>query len=165
MAKFGAIYLTFDDGSIDKVTTISDTLVKKGYLFIVRYFDQKPWIQLYVEEPENTAKYAQEISKIFPERHVIGLTAYTTSDSVAFCDYHNGEVARLLQSGFDHDHAWDKIEGEPQAWENEILAEKTVEVGSEGMATVDIERIGQWFDMPGFGVPNVGEDWTKEIFN
>ncbi len=165
MAQFGAIYLTFDEGSIEIVNTISETLKQKGYLFTVRYQQGKAWIQLYVEEPDNTPYYTQEISKIFPKKRVIGFASYTVSDSVIFCEFQNGLIIRWLQSGFQQERMWDKIEGKPQTWEAEILVDNTLEVGSPGMMSFDIQRIGQWFDMPGFGAPKPGETWTKEIFN
>ena len=114
---------------------------------------------------ENVSYYAQEVSRIFPERRVIGLAAYTVSDSVIFCEFKGGDVIRLLQSGFQQERKWEKIEGEPQPWEDEILKENSFEIGGPGMMSFDIQQIGQYFDMPGFGVPGAGEAWTKEIWN
>jgi hypothetical protein len=51
MAQFGAIYVSFDDGSTEKVERLAETIKQKGFLFTVRYHHAKPWIQLYVEEP------------------------------------------------------------------------------------------------------------------
>ncbi len=165
MAQFGAIYLSFHEGSVEKVEAISDTLKQNGFLFTVRFHREKSWIQLYVDEPENTPYHAQEVSKIFPDTRVIGLAAYTVSDSVIFCEFEKGNVIRWLQSGFQQERMWDKIEGESQAWESEILTENTLEIGRPGMMSFDLQRIGRWFDMPGFGVPQAGEAWTKEIRN
>ncbi len=165
MAQFGAIYLSFPEGSVEKVEAVSETLKQNGFLFTVRYHQEKPWVQLYIEEPENVPYHAQEVSKIFPDTRVLGLASYTVSDSVIFCQYKDGLLIRLLQSGFQQERIWEKIEGEPQAWEREILADNTLEIGGTGMTSYDIHRIGQYFDLPGFGVPKLGEAWTKEIWN
>lgn len=165
MAQFGAIYLSFDERLVEKVEEFSETLKQKGYLFTVRYHHQQPWIQLYVEEPENASYYAQKVSKIFPDRQVIGLAAYTVSDSVIFCEFKNGTVVRTLQSGFEQERQWDKIEGETQPWESEILGDMKLEVGTTGMMSYHIQKIGEWLEMPGFGVPQPGEAWSKEIVN
>ncbi len=70
-----------------------------------------------------------------------------------------------MESGFRQERMWDRIEGERQAWENEILAENTPEIGHPGMMSADIQRIGHWYNVPGFGAPKSGEAWTKEIRN
>ncbi len=163
MSQFGAIYLSFNDEPIENVDLISDMLKEKGYLFTIRYHHEKSWVQLYVEEPENTPYHAKDVSAIFPDRKVIGLAAYTVSDSVIFCEYSHGETIRLLQSGFERELEWEKIEGESQPWEADIFGENKPEIGS--MGSFDIYKIGQLFDMPGFGTPKHGESWTKEIFN
>ena len=165
MARFGAIYLSFEEGSLKKVEELSETLKQKGYLFTVRYHHKLPWIQLYIEEPENTTYYAQEVSKFFPDRQVIGLAAYTVSDSVIFCEFQDGKVIRSLQSGFEQERQWDKIEGATQPWESEIFGDLKMEIGTPGMMSYHIQKIGELFEMPGFGVPKPGEAWTKEIVN
>ncbi|MGK7873601.1 MAG: hypothetical protein AB4426_09910 [Xenococcaceae cyanobacterium] len=165
MAQFGAIYVSFAQGAVEKVEELSETLKQKGYLFTVRYHHDLPWIQLYVEEPENTPYYAQDISKIFPDRRVIGLAAYTVSDSVIFCEFKDGTVIRWLQSGFGQERQWDKIEGDRQPWESEILGDMKIEIGSPGLMSYHIHKIGELFDLPGFGVPKQGEAWSKEIRN
>ena len=106
MSKFGAIYLSFNDEPVENVELISDMLKEKGFLFTIRYHHEKPWVQLYVEEPENTPYYAKDVSVIFPDRKVIGLAAYTVSDSVIFCEFSHGETIRLLQSGFMREFIW-----------------------------------------------------------
>ncbi len=98
MAQFRAIYLSFDDGLIEKVVEISETLKQKGYLFTVRYHEQASWVQLYVEKPENVPYYTQDVSKIFPQKQVIGLASYTVSDSVIFCKYKDGELWSVCYS-------------------------------------------------------------------
>ncbi len=163
MAKFGAIYLSFDEGLVEKVDEISQILKQKGYLFTVRHHCESPWIQLYVEEPENISDYALLVSKIFPSRQVMGLAAYTVSDSVSFSQFKNGKIVRLLESGFEQERLWDKIEGDTQPWESEIFGNIKMEVGSQGMVSYHIQKIGQFFQLPGFGVPKQGEGWTKEI--
>lgn len=167
MATFGAIYLSFDeqDKAIEKVEKISSALVAQGYLFTVRYHYETPWVQLYGSEPENVVRYAEDVSKIFYERQVIGLAAYTVSDSVSFCQFKNGRVIRILQSGFNHSRRWELIEGEEQSWESEILENLTLEIGSLGMVSSHINKIGVFLNLPGFGIPRSGEAWTKEIIN
>ncbi len=120
MATFGAIYLSFDeqDKAIEEVEKISSALVAQGYLFTVRYHYETPWVQLYGSEPENVVRSAEDVSKIFPDRQVIGLAAYTVSDSVSFCQFNSGRVIRILQSGFNQERRWDLIEGEEQSWES-----------------------------------------------
>ncbi|MDJ0694228.1 hypothetical protein [Mastigocoleus sp. MO_188.B34] len=163
MAKFGAIYLSFDEGLIEKVDEISQILIQVGYLFIVRYHRESPWIQLYVEEPENVSDYAYKVSKIFPNRQVMGLAAYTVYDSVSFSHFENGKIVRLLESGFEKKRLWDKIEGNTQPWESQIFGNMKMEIGSVGMVSYHIQKIGQFFQLPGFGIPQQGEPWTKEI--
>ncbi|MDJ0774400.1 MAG: hypothetical protein QNJ49_13430 [Mastigocoleus sp. MO_167.B18] len=163
MAKFGAIYLSFDEGLIEKVDEISQILIQVGYLFIVRYHRESPWIQLYVEEPENVSDYAYKVSKIFPNRQVMGLAAYTVYDSVSFSHFENGKIVRLLESGFEKKRLWDKIEGNTQPWESQIFGNMKMEIGSVGMVSYHIQKIGQFFQLPGFGIPQQGEAWTKEI--
>ena len=165
MSQFGAIYLSFDKCLIEKVDLFSATLKQQGYLFTVRYYHEKPWVQLHVDEPEATPYLAQAVSKIFPTRRVVGLAAYTASDSVLFCQFSDGAVVRLLQSGFEKERQWDKIEGEAQQWEPEILNDLTIEVGSPGMMTDTIRKIGKFLDMAGFGLPGYGEAWNREIIN
>lgn len=165
MAQFGAIYLSFEEADADKVEAISDIMKQGGFLFAVRYFHPKPWIQFYAEEPENTPYYAEQVSKIFPDRRVIGMGVYTVSDSTVFCEFRNGEALRILESGFQQERVWGKIEGQPQDWEAEILAGNEMELGSSGMMSYDIQKIGQYMGFPGFGEPGAGQSWTKEIFN
>ncbi|MEA5512239.1 hypothetical protein VB715_20925 [Crocosphaera sp. UHCC 0190] len=102
MAKFGAIYLFFNEleNAIEKVEKIYSILVEQGYLFTVRYHYEPPWVQLYIEEPEKVVEYVKNVSKIFPDKRVIGLGAYTVSDEVSFCELKAGTVIRLLQSGW-----------------------------------------------------------------
>ena len=109
MGKFAAIYLSFDEKLVEKVEDISQTLKQEDYLFTVRYHHEAPWIQLYVEEPENVAIYAEKVSEVFADRIVIGLAAYTVSDSVIFCQFQDGKVIRLLESGFQTERQWEKI--------------------------------------------------------
>ena len=163
MAKFGAIYLSFDEGLVEKVDEISQILKHQGYLFIVRYHCKSPWIQLYVEEPENISDYAYKVSKIFLSRQVMGLAAYTVSDAVSFSHFKDGKIIRLLESGFEQERLWEKIEGESQPWESQIFGDMKMEIGSVGMVSYHIQKIGQLFQLPGFGVPQQGEVWTKEI--
>ena len=163
MAKFGAIYLSFDQGLIEKVDEISQILKQEGYLFIVRYHRDSPWIQLYLEEPENVSDYAYKVSKIFPSRQVMGLAAYTVSDSVSFSHFQDGKIVRLLESGFKQERLWDKIEGNTQPWESQIFGDIKMEIGSVGMVSYHMKKIGQLFQLPGFGIPKQGEAWTFEI--
>ena len=163
MAKFGAIYLSFDQGLIEKVDEISQILKQEGYLFIVRYHRDSPWIQLYLEEPEKISDYAYKVSKIFTSRQVMGLAAYTVSDSVSFSHFKNGKIVRLLESGFKQERLWDKIEGNTQPWESQIFGDIKMEIGSVGMVSYHIQKIGQLFQLPGFGIPKQGEAWTFEI--
>ncbi len=165
MAQFGAIYISFDERATERVEEFSEITKQKGFLFTVRYHHEKPWIQLYIEEPENTAYHAQEISGIFPDKRVVGLATYTVSDSTIFCEFKGGAVIRLLQSGFEQERVWEKIEGDSQPWESEILGDREMKIGSPGMMSYDIQKIGNLFDMPGFGAPQHGEAWTKEIRN
>ena len=163
MAKFGAIYLSFDEGLVEKVDEISQILKHESYVFIVRYHCESPWIQLYLEEPENISDYAYKVSKIFPNRQVMGLAAYTVSDSVSFSHFKDGKIIRLLESGFEKKRLWEKIEGNTQPWESQIFGDMKMEIGSVGMVSYHIQKIGQLFQLPGFGVPQQGETWTKEI--
>jgi hypothetical protein len=163
MAKFGAIYLSFPDSSVAKIETISEKLKQEGYLFTLRYHYDSPWIQLYIEEPENIAKYTENVSKIFPERRVLGLGAYTVSDSVIFCEFQEGNVVRWLQSGFERERQWEKILGEVQPWESEIFGNLILQIGSLGMASYHLNKIGVFLNLPGFGVPKSGQSWTKII--
>ncbi|MDJ0801097.1 MAG: hypothetical protein QNJ51_30540 [Calothrix sp. MO_167.B12] len=165
MAQFGAIYLSFHKGLLEKVKEISQIIKQEGYLFTVRYHHEAPWIQLYVEEPENVSNYSQKVSQIFPDKRVIGLAAYTVSDSVTFCEFKGGKVVRLLESGFQQERQWEKIEGDTQPWESEILGDMKIEIGSPGMVSYHIQKIGNLFALPGFGVPKSGEAWTQEIYN
>ncbi len=165
MSQFGAIYISFEERAIKRVEEVSETIKQKGFLFTVRFYHEKPWIQLHVEEPENVSYYAQEVSKIFPDRRVVGLAAYTVTDSTIFCEFQAGEVLRLLQSGFQQEQLWEKIEGNSQSWESEILAGRIMKLDSPGMTSYDIQKIGMLFELPGFGVPKHGEAWSKEIYN
>ncbi len=167
MGKFGAIYLSYDrrEKAIESVENISSLLVDEGYLFTVRYHQETPWVQLYVEEPENVVEYAQEVSKIFPDKQVLGLAAYTVSDSVSFCIFKAGRLVRLLQSGFNSERQWELIEGEAQVWEAEILDNVTMKIGHLGMMSHHIHNIGVLLNLPGFGIPRPGEVWSKEIIN
>ncbi len=167
MAKFGAIYLSFNapEKTLEEVENISSILVTQGYLFTVRYHWETPWVQLYVEEPENVVRYAEDISKIFPHKRVIGLAAYTVSDSVSFCEFKAGSAIRLLQSGFNSERRWDLIQGQEQSWESNILSNLTMEIGTRGMVSYHINQIGILLNLPGFGIPRSGEAWSKEIIN
>ncbi|MEA5511765.1 hypothetical protein VB715_18495 [Crocosphaera sp. UHCC 0190] len=167
MAKFGAIYLSFNqqENAIEKVEKISSILVEQGYSFTVRYHDESPWIQLYVEDPEKVVEYAEDVSKIFPKKRVIGLAAYTVSDEVSFCEFKNGTVIRLLQSGFNNERRWDLIEGVAQVWESEILKNLTMEISKPGMVSSHVNKIGVFLNLPGFGIPRPGEAWSQEIIN
>jgi hypothetical protein len=167
MAKFGAIYLSCQQHKkvIEEVESVASILVENGYLFTVRYHYESPWIQLYAEEPENVVQYAQEVSNLFLDKKVLGLAAYTVSDSVSFCLFETGKVKRLLQSGFNEERKWEMIAGEVQWWEPEILENITMEIGSLGMVSYHIQRIGVLLNLPGFGIPASGEPWSKEIIH
>ncbi len=41
MAQFGAIYLSFEERTIEEVEAISETLKQKGFLFTVRDHQEK----------------------------------------------------------------------------------------------------------------------------
>ena len=167
MAKFAAVFLSFDESKegTEAFKAISSTLVKHGYFFTVRYHKETPWIQIYVEDPEKIISYALKISQIFRDKRVIGLAAYTVSDSVSFCEFQGGKTLRLLQSGFNNERLWDLIEGEKQFWESDILEPLTMKVGQPGMVSSHINQIGVFLNLPGFGIPRPGEAWTQEILN
>ncbi|CCQ55451.1 hypothetical protein WH8501_03220 [Crocosphaera watsonii WH 8501] len=165
MAKFGAIYLSIDvtKNSIEEVENVAAILVKQGYLFTVRYHQDSPWIQLYIDEPENVISYAKQVARIFPNKQTLGLAAYTVSDSVSFCYFQGENIIRLLQSGFSQERQWEIIEGEKQAWEDELFSKLTLEIGKIGMVSYHIQQIGVLLNLPGFGIPRQGEPWTKEV--
>ncbi|MGK7961758.1 hypothetical protein [Crocosphaera sp.] len=167
MAKFGAIYLSLEanNNPREEVENVASILVKEGYLFTVRYHQETPWIQLYVDEPETVTPYAQKIAKIFPNKDTLGLAAYTVSDSVSFCYFQGEKVIRILQSGFINERQWGIIEGEKQEWEAEIFSKLTLEIGTMGMASYHIQQIGVLLNLPGFGIPRSGETWTMEVKN
>ena len=167
MAKFGAIYLSIDSkqNPIEEVETVASTLAKEGYLFTVRYHQETPWIQLYVDEPETVVSYAQQVAQIFPNKQTLGLAAYTVSDSVSFCYFKGETVIRILQSGFIKERQWEIIEGDKQEWEAEIFSQLTLEIGTMGMVSYHIQQIGVLLNLPGFGLPRSGELWTIEIIN
>ena len=75
------------------------------------------------------------------------------------------KVIRLLQSGFEKERQWERIEGEPQEWESEILGDREVAIGKMGIVSYEIQKIGVLFNLPGFGIPSTGEPWTIEIIN
>ncbi|MEM8781193.1 MAG: hypothetical protein AAGF26_20550 [Cyanobacteria bacterium P01_G01_bin.49] len=143
MAKFGAIYLSFDElkEGIETLNQISSILVDGGYLFPVRYHQETPWLQLYVDEPENVVELAMKVSKIFLDKRVIGLAAYTVSDSVSFCEFKAGKAIRLLQSGFSQERRWDLIEGKKQGWEPIIFDTIRMEIGQRGMVSSHINKL------------------------
>jgi hypothetical protein len=165
MAIFGAIYLSFKGNNLEHVTEISDRLKGQNYYFVVRYHEKTPWVQLYVEEPENIVNYSEIVAQLFPNKHIIGLGAYTVSDAVVFCEFKQAQLIRLLQSGFNHKRCWDRIEGEKQPWEAELLGHLTLKIGSPGMVSYQINQIGIHWNLPGFGIPQPGEPWRKEIIN
>ncbi|MDJ0729281.1 MAG: hypothetical protein QNJ33_04735 [Crocosphaera sp.] len=167
MAKFGAIYLSLEttDNPIEEVEKVASILVKAGHLFTVRFHRETPWIQLYVDEPETVVSYAKQVAKIFPNTQILGLAAYTVSDSVSFCYLKGEKIIRLLQSGFIKERQWEIIEGEKQPWEDEIFSQLTLEIGTMGMVSYHIQQIGVSLNLPGFGIPRTGEPWTKEIIN
>ncbi|EAZ88650.1 hypothetical protein [Crocosphaera chwakensis] len=165
MTKFGAIYLSYsrDQFDIDEINNIASILVKEGYQFPVRYHQETPWIQLYVNEPEKVISYGKKIAQIFPNQKILGLAAYTVSDSVSFCYFQGKQVIRLLQSGFITERQWEKIEGKKQPWEDKILNKLTLEIGTKGMVSYNINQIGVLLNLPGFGIPQPGEPWTIQI--
>lgn len=165
MAKFGVIYLSYsrDKFNIEKIQNISSVLVKKGYQFPVRYHQESPWIQLYIDEPENLITYAKQVAQIFPNQKILGLAAYTVSDSVSFCYFQGEKAIRLLQSGFVTEKQWEIIEGEKEPWEDKILNKLTLEIGTKGMVSYHINQIGVLLNLPGFGIPRSGEPWTIQI--
>ncbi|MDJ0658593.1 MAG: hypothetical protein QNJ42_03795 [Crocosphaera sp.] len=167
MAKFGAIYLSVEgnNNSIEEVKNVASILVKAGYLFTVRYHQETPWIQLYIDEPETVTPYAQQVAQIFPNKKTLGLAAYTVSDSVSFCYFQGEKIIRILQSGFIKERQWEIIEGEKQEWETEIFSKLTLEIGAIGMVSYHIQQIGVLLNLPGFGIPRSGEPWTIEIIN
>ena len=69
MAKFGAVYLSLKNinNPIKEMEKVASILVKAGYKFAVRYHQEIPWIQLYIDEPENIVFYAQQVAIIFPK--------------------------------------------------------------------------------------------------
>ncbi|ACB52606.1 hypothetical protein cce_3258 [Crocosphaera subtropica ATCC 51142] len=165
MAKFGAIYLSYsrDKFDIEEINNIASILVKEGYQFSVRYRQETPWIQLYVNEPEKVISYGKKIAQIFPNQKILGLAAYTISDSVSFCYFQGKQVIRLLQSGFITERQWEIIEGEKQPWEDKIFEKLSLEIGTKGMVSYHINQIGVSLNLPGFGIPQSGEPWTIEI--
>ena len=167
MAKFGAIYLSVEakNNPIDQVKNVASILVKLGYLFTVRYHQETPWIQLYIDEPKTVVSHAQQIAKLFPSKKILGLAAYTVSDSVSFCYFQGEKIIRILQSGFIKERQWEIIEGEKQEWETEIFSKLTLEIGAIGMVSYHIQQIGVLLNLPGFGIPRSGEPWTIEIIN
>ena len=167
MAKFGAIYLSLEttDSPTKEVENVATILREAGYLFTVRYHQETPWIQLYVDEPENVVSYAKQVAEIFPHKKTLGLAAYTVSDSVSFGYFQGKKMIRLLQSGFNQERQWEIIEGEQQPWEDEIFSKLTLEIGTIGMVSYHIHQIGVSLNLPGFGIPRSGEPWTKEIIN
>ena len=165
MGKFGAIYVSLKENNSSEVQRLSNLIKEKGYLFTVRYHHQSPWMQLSVDEPETIPDAAKNIASYIPDERVIGLGAYTVSDSVIFCEYKGEKVIRLLQSGFEKERQWERIEGEPQEWESEILGDREVAIGKMGIVSYDIQKIGVLFNLPGFGIPSTGEPWTIEIIN
>ncbi|MDJ0598419.1 MAG: hypothetical protein QNJ37_06230 [Crocosphaera sp.] len=167
MAKFGAIYLLLEvkENPREEVENVASRLRQEGYQFPVRYHQETPWIQLYVDEPETVVSYAKQIAQIFPNKKTLGLAAYTVSDSVSFCYFQGKKVIRLLQSGFIKERQWEIIEGEKQPWEDEIFSKLTLEVATMGMVSYHINQIGVLLNLPGFGTPSSGEPWTIEIIN
>ena len=167
MGKFAAIYLSCEqqEKAIEEMDNISSILVKEGYLLTVRYHQKTPWIQLYLEEPENAVHYTKAISQLFPDKPILGLAAYTVSDSVSFCLCQRGTIIRLLQSGFSSERQWELIEGQEQWWEPEIFKKITMKIGNMGMVSHHIQQIGVLLNLPGFGIPRPGEPWTAEIIN
>ncbi len=165
MGKFAAIYLLCSqpEKAPEEMENISSLLVEQGYLFPVRYHQESPWIQLYLEEPENVVQSTQDISQLFRGQQILGLAAYTVSDSVSFCLFQGGTIIRLLQSGFHSERTWELIQGEPQWWEPEIFQNLTLKIGNLGMVSSHIQQIGVFLNLPGFGIPRMGEPWTKEI--
>lgn len=167
MAKFGAIYLSIEttENCREEVKKVASILVKLGYLFTFRYHQEIPWIQLYIDEPENVIPYAKEVAKIFPNKQTLGLAAYTVSDSVSFCYFEGEKIIRILQSGFKQERQWEIIEGETQEWEAEIFSQLALKIGTMGMVSYHIQQIGILLNLPGFGIPRNGEPWTIELKN
>ncbi|MDJ0511378.1 MAG: hypothetical protein QNJ64_19310 [Crocosphaera sp.] len=167
MGKFAAIYIFCEQPqkAPEEMENISSLLVQEGYFFTVRYHQESPWIQLFLEEPENVVQYTQDISQLFREQKLLGLAAYTVSDSVSFCLFQEGKMIRILQSGFSSERKWEFIQGEEQQWEAEIFKNITLKIGNPGMVSSHIQQIGILLNLPGFGIPRMGEPWTKEIIN
>ncbi|WP_107667264.1 hypothetical protein [Cyanothece sp. BG0011] len=165
MGKFGAIYLSYsrDKFDIEEIKKIASILVKEGYQFPVRYHQETPWIQLYIDEPKKVVSYSKEIAQIFPNKKILGLAAYTVSDSVSFCYFQGNKIIRLLQSGFIIERKWEIIEGKKQPWEDTIFNKLTLEIGKMGMVSYHIHQIGVLLNLPGFGIPRSGEPWTIQI--
>ena len=174
MSNFGAIFIQLQEKTEQEFDEINARLKKKGYLFTLRDHQTKPWVQIWIDEPENLPFYLKDIAPLFLERRIIGIACQSVVDAIGYWEVTNGQEKRTLEYGFTQERTWEKVEGEPQSWETEIFEGRE---GYEGLLSLkvgetqpyfsnfDIQRLGQILDLPGFGTPATREKWTREVFN
>ncbi|NOQ35579.1 MAG: hypothetical protein GQ569_06755 [Methylococcaceae bacterium] len=174
MSNFSAIYVQLLDNSEAAFEEVNRVLKEKGYLFTLRYHQSKPWVQLWAEEAENLSYYVGQIRAFFPQQRIIAIACQSVVDAIAYYDVQGDNTYRVLEYGFRQERTWEKVEGIPQAWESEIFSGREgyqagddLKVGeiTPFFTNFDIQQLGQLLDLSGFGTPDFGENWTREIFN
>ena len=174
MSNFSAIYIHLGHDVEAEFATVQSTLKDKGYLFTLRYHAPLPWVQLWVDEMENTGFYVRQLTEFFPQRRLIGIACQSVSDSIGYWEVDQGQAVRTLLYGFEQERVWETVSGTAQAWELELFAgregynkDRVLQVGMPvpSFSNFDVHKLGQLLGLPGFGQPAAGEAWTKEVFS
>ncbi|MDM8536735.1 hypothetical protein QUF70_08280, partial [Desulfobacterales bacterium HSG17] len=172
MSNFGAIYIYLPENSEKAFDEVNEILKNNGWLFTLRYHKSLPWAQAWTDEPENIPNYIKSIAELFPETRIIGIACQSVMDAIGYWDIVKGEEQRVLEYGFFKERVWEKAEGKPQDWEQEIFQGRDGYKKGENYTighfepffnNFDVHKIGQLLELPGFGTSGHDGKWTKEI--
>lgn len=174
MSNFGAIYVHIEGEPEEEFHGMDATLKQQGYLFTLRYHGSTPWVQLWMDEPENVPYYTKTIAQLFPSKRVIGIAVQSVMDAISYCEFSAGREERILEYGLIKERVWEKVEGKPREWEKTLFKDRSgytpgsdpcIGIGEPYFSSFDVQTLGNLIGLPGFGIPAHGEKWTLEIFN
>ena len=117
MGSFSAIYVarSSDDSADGLVEWLTAEIPRRK--MAIAWMGDFPWFQIRSVECGEIEERTLQLSSAF-ECEVFGFAAETSTNAAFVVQAARGGVVRLLDYGFDGEQGvWNRLEGEPQAWE------------------------------------------------
>ncbi|WP_124327954.1 hypothetical protein [Desulfonema ishimotonii] len=99
------------------------------------------------------------------------MSCQSVADAIGYWKFADGLEKRVLEYGFCRERTWEKVVGDPEAWEQAVFEGREGYVPGQNpvvgktlshFSNFDLQKVGEMLELPGFGTPAPGESWTKQ---